>query len=120
LRQRKRLPPYQPAAPSLQRWMIRSMNRQRRINLLMSNLPGPAQPMYVAGAKILEVFQIGVVQGNVPLQVGVPSYAGQLNFDLVADTNLVPDLAAFAKDMADDLERLGATAVREGIGAGVA
>jgi diacylglycerol O-acyltransferase / wax synthase len=97
--ERKRLPPYQPSARLLQRWMIRGINRQRRINLLMSNLPGPPQPMYFAGAKILEVFQIGVVQGNVPLQVGVLSYAGQLNFDIVADANLVPDLTERSEAM---------------------
>ena len=106
--ERKRLPPYQPAARILQRWMVRAMNRQRRINLLMSNLPGPPQPMYFAGAKILEVFQIGVVQGNVAMQVGALSYAGQLNFDIVADANLVPDLTVFANGMIEDLERLGA------------
>jgi diacylglycerol O-acyltransferase len=105
---RKRLPPYQPAARFLQRWMIRTMNRQRRINLLMSNLPGPPQPMYFAGAKILELFQIGVVQGNVAVQVGALSYAGQLNFDIVADANLVPDLTVFANGMTEDLEHLGA------------
>ena len=106
--ERKRLPPYQPAARFLQRWMIRTMNRQRRINLLMSNLPGPPQPMYFAGAKILELFQIGVVQGNVAVQIGALSYAGQLNFDIVADANLVPDLTMFANGMIEDLERLGA------------
>jgi diacylglycerol O-acyltransferase len=106
--ERKRLPPYQPAARLLQRAMIRTMNRQRRINLLMSNLPGPPQPLYFAGAKILEVFQIGVVQGNVAVQVGALSYAGQLNFDIVADANLVPDLTVFADGMTEDLERLGA------------
>ncbi len=106
--ERRRLPPYQPAARFLQRWMIRIMNRQRRVNLLMSNLPGPPQPMYFAGAKILEVFQIGVVQGNVALQVGALSYAGQLNFDVVADANLVPDLTVFANGMIEVLERLGA------------
>ena len=84
------------------------MNRQRRINLLMSNLPGPPQPMYFAGAKILELFQIGVVRGNVAVQVGALSYAGQLNFDIVADTNLIPDLTVFANGMTKDLERLGA------------
>jgi len=105
--ERKRLPPYQPAARFLQRWMIRTMNRQRRINLLMSNLPGPPQPMYFAGAKILELFQIGVVQGNVAMQVGALSYAGQLNFDIVADADLVPDLTVFANGMIEDLERLG-------------
>ncbi len=107
--ERKRLPPYQPAARLLQRWMVRSMDRQRMINLLMSNLPGPREPMYFAGAKILEVFQIGVIQGNVPLQVGVLSYAGQLNFEIVADASLDADLAAFARGMADDLQRLGAS-----------
>ena len=106
--ERKRLPPYQPAARFLQRWMIRTMNRQRRINLLMSNLPGPSQPMYFAGAKILEAFQIGVVQGNVAVQVGALSYAGQLNLDIVADANLVPDITVFANGMSEDLERLGA------------
>ena len=111
---RKRLPPYQPAARFLQRWMIRTMNRQRRINLLMSNLPGPPQPMYFAGAKILELFQIGVVQGNVAVQVGALSYAGQLNFDIVADANLVPDLTVFANGMIEDLERLGAGPSRPG------
>jgi diacylglycerol O-acyltransferase / wax synthase len=105
--ERKRLPPYQPAARLLQRAMIRTMNRQRRINLLTSNLPGPPQPLYFAGARILEVFQIGVVQGNVAVQVGALSYAGQLNFDIVADAHLVPDLTVFANGMTEDLERLG-------------
>ena len=114
---RKRLPPYQPAARFLQRWMVRSMNRQRTINLLMSNLPGPPQPMCFAGAKILEVFQIGVVQGNVPVQIGVLSYAGQLNFDIAGDADVVPDLDAFARGMADDLERLNAIALEEEAGA---
>jgi hypothetical protein len=103
----KRLPPYQPAARFLQRATIRTMNRQRRINLLTSNLPGPPQPMYIAGAKILELFQIGVVQGNVAVQVGALSYAGQLNFGIVADANLVPDLTVFANGMTEDLQRLG-------------
>jgi diacylglycerol O-acyltransferase len=106
--ERKRLPPYQPAARFLQRAMIRTMSRQRRINLLMSNLPGPPQPAYFAGAKILELFQIGVVQGNVAVQVGALSYAGQLNLDIVADAHLVPDATVFANGMTDDLNRLGA------------
>jgi hypothetical protein len=73
--------------------------------------------MYFAGAKVLEVFQVGVIQGNVPLCVGVLSYAGQLNFDIVGDANLVPDLAAFAKGVADDLQRLGARSFGQGIAA---
>jgi hypothetical protein len=88
--------------------------KRSHINLLMSNFPGPPQHMYFAGAKILQVFQVGVIQGNVSLSVGVLSYAGRLNFDIVADANLVPDVSLFAEGMADDLERLGATSAGEG------
>lgn len=108
--ERKQLPPYQPAARFMQRWMVHVMNRQRLVNLLASNLPGPTEPMYFSGAKILEAFQIGVLQGNVALAVGVLSYAGELNFDIVADPDAVPDLAIFAKGLAGELERLGAIA----------
>ena len=72
------------------------------------NLPGPPQPLYFADVKILELFQIGVVQGKVAVQVGALSYAGQLNLDIVAAANLVPDLTMFANGMTEDLERLSA------------
>lgn len=49
-----------------------------------------------------------VVQGNVAVQVDALSYVGQLNIDIAADAELVPDLTAFANGMIEDLERLGA------------
>lgn len=55
------------------------------VNLIVSNVPGPRIPLYVAGAKITEIFQIGAVQGNVTISVGAFSYAGQLNLDVVGD-----------------------------------
>ena len=112
---RKRLPPYQPAGRLMQRWMVHVMNRQRLVNLLESNLPGPSAPMYFAGAKILKVFQIGVVQGNLALTVGVLSYAGQLNVDIVGDIDAVPGLAVFANGLTDELERLGARSPAQAI-----
>jgi diacylglycerol O-acyltransferase len=98
----------EPAGRLMQRWMIRVMNRQRLVNLLASNLHGPEHRMSFAGATILEVFQIGVAQGNLAVSVGALSYAGQLNVDIVADTDVVPDLAVFANALTNDLERLGA------------
>lgn len=100
-------PPYLPGGRLLQRWMVRVMFRQRLVNLLLSNVPGPSLPMYFAGARVLEVFQIGVVQGNITLSVGVLSYAGQLNFDIVADAEAVPDVAAFTQGLSDALAQLG-------------
>ena len=98
-RERKRHPPYQPGGRVAQRWMVHAMSRQRLVNLFTSNLPGPPQPLYFAGAQILEIFQAGVVQGNVTVAVGVLSYAGQLNFTIVGDADAVPDLQAFADSL---------------------
>jgi hypothetical protein len=86
--------------------MVRAMFHQRLVNLLASNLPGPPVSLYLAGARVLEVFQIGVVQGNIALSVGVLSYAGQLNFDIVGDAEAVPDLLMFAEGLAAALGEL--------------
>ena len=61
----------------------------------------------VAGARVLELFQIGVVQGNVTVGVGVLSYAGQLNFDILGDADACPDLAVFTAGLRDALQELG-------------
>jgi diacylglycerol O-acyltransferase len=104
--ERKQLPPLQPNARVGQRWMARTMPRQRLVNLFTSDLPGPPEPMSFAGAQVLELFQIGVVQGNIAISVGALSYAGQLNLAVVADRDAVPDLAAFVAGMSAALERL--------------
>jgi diacylglycerol O-acyltransferase len=109
-RERKRHPPYQPAGRFAQRAMVWAMPRQRLVNLLISNLPGPPQPLYLAGARILELFQVGVVQGNLTVEVGVLSYAGQLNFTILGDAGALPDLTTFAEGAAEALTQLGAKA----------
>jgi len=44
--------------------------------------------------------------------VGVLSYAGQLNFDIVADADAIPDLPVFVEGMTAALEELGAMSPR--------
>jgi hypothetical protein len=88
--------------------MVRMMKRQHLVNLIVSDVPGPRVPLYVAGARIMEIFQIGAVQGNVTISVGAVSYAGQLNLDVVGDPDALPDLTIFAGGVTDTLSRLGA------------
>jgi diacylglycerol O-acyltransferase / wax synthase len=104
---RKKLPPYQPGGRLAQRWMTGVMSHQRLVNLLLSNLPGPPAPLSLGGTAVLEMFQSGVVQGNLTLSVGVLSYAGQLNLSVVADDAAVPDAATFATGISDTLGELG-------------
>jgi len=108
--ERKRQPPYQPSARFLQRWMVRLMSRQRLVNLLVSDLAGPASPMFFTGSRVREMFQVGVVQGNITVSVGVLSYAGQLNFTIVADADAAPDLPALAAGLSADLRQLAGPA----------
>jgi len=103
---RKHQPAYQPDSRVLQRWMVRAMRRQRLVNVLVSDLPGPTQPLSMAGSPVEEIFQIGVVQGNVTISVGAISYAGQLNIDIVSDRQAVPDIAVFAAGMSRALGEL--------------
>jgi hypothetical protein len=115
-RERKRYPPYQPEGRFAQRATVRVMSCQRLVNPFTSNLPGPPDPLYLAGARVLDLFQAGAVQGNVTVGVGVISYAGQLNFSIVGDTDAVPDLQAFAHGLADTLIQLGAQAAAHDTG----
>lgn len=109
---RKRQPSFQPGARLTQHGVVWVMAHQRLVNLFTSNVPGPAAPLYVAGARILELFQIGVIQGNVTISVGVLSYAGQLNFDILGDAAACPDLAVFATGLNGALQELGVGAPR--------
>ena len=83
------------------------MNHQRFVNLFTSNMPGPTVPWYFAGARVLEMFQIAPVQGNVALNVGVLSYDGSLGIDMVGDADVIPDLESFADGLHATLEELG-------------
>jgi hypothetical protein len=87
--------------------MVRTMFHQRLINIVVSNVGGPPIPVYFARARLCEVFQLSVLQGNLGLAVGVLSYAGGLNLDIAADVDTVPDVEVFAAGISDALKRLG-------------
>jgi diacylglycerol O-acyltransferase / wax synthase len=79
-----------------QRAWYRHFPRQRSVNLVVTNAPGPPVPLYLAGAQLLELFPMMPVMGNLTLVVAVLSYAGQLNLTAVADRDGCPDLEVFA------------------------
>jgi WS/DGAT/MGAT family acyltransferase len=91
-----------------QRVWYRLFPRQRSVNLVVTNVPGPPVPLYLAGARLLELFPVMPVMGNLTLVVAVLSYAGQLNFTAVGDRDGCPDVEVFAqgvRSVLDDLAR---------------
>jgi diacylglycerol O-acyltransferase len=91
-----------------QRLWYRLFPRQRSVNLVVSNAPGPPVPLYLAGARLLEVFPMMPTMGNLTLVVGVLSYQGQLNFTAAADRDGCPDVDVFAEGMRSALDELAA------------
>ena len=92
-----------------QRAWYRHFPRQRSVNLVVTNAPGPPVPLYLAGARLLELFPMMPVMGNLTLVVAALSYAGQLNLTAVADQDSCPDLETFVQGVRSALDDLART-----------
>jgi diacylglycerol O-acyltransferase len=89
-----------------QRALCRHLPRQRFMNISVSNVPGPPFLLYLAGARLLEVYPVVPITGNMTLGIGVLSYAGQLNLTAVADRDGCPDVDVFADGLRSALDEL--------------
>jgi WS/DGAT/MGAT family acyltransferase len=62
------------------------------VNLVISNVPGPRQPLYLGGALLKHYYPVSTVAEGQGLNVTVQSYRDTLDFGLVSCRELVPDL----------------------------
>jgi diacylglycerol O-acyltransferase len=88
------------------RLMLKAVIRQR-VNATSASIPGPTVPLYLAGARVLEVFPVLPLIANEPLGVGALSYAGAFNIGVVADRDAYPDIDVLATGMREELHDLG-------------
>jgi diacylglycerol O-acyltransferase / wax synthase len=89
----------------------RSADRHRPIfNVTISNVPGPPFPLYVAGARVLDTFPMGPIFDGGGLNITLMSYLDRIDFGLVADPSLVPDVWLIADGLRDALDELTAAA----------
>lgn len=66
-------------------------------NLAISNVPGPPIPLYLAGAKLLETYPVSIVTHGLGLNITLQSYAGRLEFGVIADAVALPNAQALAR-----------------------
>jgi WS/DGAT/MGAT family acyltransferase len=76
------------------------------VNLIISNVPGPREPLYAAGAKLLHYYPVSTIVDGQGLNITVQSYLDTLDFGLVGCRQLVPDLWELLDAIVDDLEGL--------------
>lgn len=84
----------------------RNVTRLLPFNLVVTNVPGPQFPMYMAGARMVEVFPHVPLAGNLGLGIALMSYDGRIHWGFNADYEVVPDLEAFVADTRDALAEL--------------
>jgi len=85
---------------------LRLLERVNVFNLFISNVPGPTVPLYIAGHRLLASYPVSAITDGQGLNITVLSYLGQLNFGLIADRALVPDLDVLAGYLVDELATL--------------
>jgi diacylglycerol O-acyltransferase len=65
---------------------------QSAINTVTTNVPGPQQPLYLAGKRMLEAFPFVPLGGHVRVGVAIFSYDGGINFGVTGDLDTAPDI----------------------------
>jgi diacylglycerol O-acyltransferase len=77
------------------------------VNVVISNVPGPRQPLFAAGSKLLHYYPVSTITDGQGLNITVQSYLDTLDFGLVSCRELVPDLWDMLDAIINDLVALG-------------
>ena len=82
---------------------------RRLYNLVITNVPGPQQPLFAGGARMLEVFPVVPLANGQTLSVGVNSYNGGVYYGMNGDRDALPDLDVLAQLVEESLAELVGT-----------
>ena len=86
-------------------------DRHRPIhNVIISNVPGPPFPLYLAGAKLEMLCPLGPVMEGAGLNITVLSYQDSIDVGLIACRDLMPDLDDLARAFPGAMAELVAAA----------
>jgi diacylglycerol O-acyltransferase len=76
------------------------------VNLVISNVPGPREPLFAAGSRLLHYYPVSTIVDGQGLNITVQSYLDTLDIGLVSCRELVPDLWDMCDAIVDDLHAL--------------
>jgi WS/DGAT/MGAT family acyltransferase len=75
-------------------------------NLVISNVPGSASPLYCSGAEVVAQYPVSTLADSLGLNITLFSYQDRLDVGLIADPDLVPELSSLGDALVDELARL--------------
>ncbi len=73
---------------------------------VMTNVPGPREPLFLAGARLAQVMFWVPQSGDIGMGVSILSYAGGVQFGLITDARRVPDPEHIVDGVRAEFERL--------------
>jgi diacylglycerol O-acyltransferase len=74
--------------------------------LVLTNVPGPRKPVYLAGSPVRGVLVWAPCSGSVGMSVSVFSYDGQVTVGFLTDAGLVPDPSELVKAFEDEVDSM--------------
>ena len=77
-----------------------------KASAVMTNVPGPSEPLYLGGARLSEMMFWVPQSGQIGMGVSILSYNNRVHFGLVADRKLVDDPAAIIRRFPGEFEKL--------------
>ena len=98
------------APPTIASQAARLQSRQRLFNLVVTNVPGPQQPLYLLGRRLDALYPVVPLTTKTALGIAAMSYCGRLSFGLLADYDALPDLGDVVADFKGALFDLGRAA----------
>jgi diacylglycerol O-acyltransferase / wax synthase len=78
----------------------------KRATAVMTNVPGPKDPLYLAGAKIKQIMFWVPQSGDIGMGVSILSYNDMVQFGLITDAEMVPDPEAIVAQFRPKVEEL--------------
>jgi diacylglycerol O-acyltransferase / wax synthase len=77
-------------------------------NITVSNVPGPRQTLYAAGAELLHIFPVSISTHGIALNITVQSYRDQLDFGFIAGANIIPHVQQLSDMLPEEFAALEA------------
>ena len=92
------------APPQLQALALALFSR--KASVVATNVPGPQQPLYMAGCELREMMFWVPQTGSVGVGISIMSYNGRVHFGLIADARLIPDPDSVIRRFGGEFEKL--------------
>lgn len=77
-----------------------------RATAIMTNVPGPRHPLYIAGASVKQMMFWVPQSGDIGMGVSILSFDGHVQFELMTDAALVPDPEAVIAHFRPEFDKL--------------